>query len=64
MLVDKKMSVNKHHISKGFWETFHSIIEVKLYQFELKVILVVFLPKWYRVELWYEIIMSPFCPEM
>ena len=40
-----EMSVNKHHVYKGFQMTLHSSIESKLYQFELKAILVVFLPK-------------------
>ena len=40
-----EMSVNKHHAYKGFQMTLHSSIEAKLYQFELKAILVVFLPK-------------------
>ena len=39
------MSVNKHHVYKGFWKTLHSSIEAKLYQFELKAVLVVFLPR-------------------
>ena len=39
------MSVNKHHIWKGFQKTLHCSIKAKLYQFQLRTVLVVFLPK-------------------
>ena len=39
------MSVNQHRTWKGFQKTLHSSIEAKLYQYELRAILAVFLPK-------------------
>ena len=38
-------SANKHHIWKGFQKTLYCNIEAKLYQFEIRAMLVIFLPK-------------------
>ena len=59
------MLVNKRHILKGFEKTLHWRMEAKLYQFDLRAILVVFPPKfnaivWFRAELWSNIWMGLF----